>query len=226
MKLAVLFDVDGVLADSLPAHLETCQVLSAEYGLGLEIPGAEAFRRLVRSGVTISPMQKFFEAVGFPPDYAARADLEYEVSFASRFSPCPYPGVGEMLAELHGAGIELGIVSSNTLANVKKALGPLGEMFLPTRIYTRDHALHRTKPDALRALVRELALPSERIFYVGDQPSDAAAARVVGLPFVGATYGWGIGPGDAERVGAWRLVESPERALAELLGVWAQLTAM
>jgi phosphoglycolate phosphatase-like HAD superfamily hydrolase len=217
MTFAVLFDVDGVLADSLPAHLETCETLSALYGLGLQIPGAEAFRMLVRSGVPISPMQKFFEAVGFPPAYAARADVEYEASFASRFSPCPFPGVSEMLRELSAAGIELGIVSSNTLANVRKALGPLGEMFVPTRIYTRDHSVHRTKPDALRALVRELGFSNERVFYVGDQPSDALAARAVGLPFVGATYGWGIGPDDAERVGAWRLVDRPERIAVELL---------
>lgn len=218
MTFAVLFDVDGVLADSLPAHLETCETLSALYGLGLQIPGAEAFRMLVRSGVPISPMQKFFEAVGFPPAYAARADVEYEASFASRFSPCPFPGVGAMLSELQSAGIELGIVSSNTLANVQKALGALGEMFLPRRIYTRDHSVHRTKPDALRALVGELGLPNERIFYVGDQPSDATAARTVGLPFVGATYGWGIGPEDAERVGAWRLVDRPESIATALLG--------
>src|SRR5690606_5209452 len=130
---------------------------------------------------------KFFEAVGFPPAYAERADVEYEASFALRFSPCPFPGVAELLADLRAAGAELGIVSSNTLGNVRKALGPLFELFLPARVYTRDHARKRTKADALQALVTELDVPPARVFYIGDQPSDAVAARAVGLPFVGAT---------------------------------------
>src|SRR6188768_1581635 len=99
-SLAAVFDVDGVLVESLPAHLEMCELMSREYGLGLTIPGLDEFRALVRRGVPISPMQKFFEAVGFPTERARQADAEYERSFATRFSPPPFEGIAEMIAQL------------------------------------------------------------------------------------------------------------------------------
>jgi len=226
-SLAAIFDVDGVLVESLPAHLEMCALMSREYGLGLTIPGVDDFRALVRRGVPISPMTKFFEAVGFPLELAERADAEYEASFAARFSPPAFPGVPDMLRRLEQAGVELGIVSSNTRANVEKALGEAMRAFPAHRVFTRDHARAQTKPDALRVLVSELGLPKERIFYVGDQPADAVAAREVGLPFIGATYGWGIAPGDEEQPGPVHgalLVASPVEIADRLLARVASLS--
>jgi phosphoglycolate phosphatase-like HAD superfamily hydrolase len=219
--LAVVFDVDGVLVDSLPAHLEMCAELSREFGLGLVIPGVDEFRRLVRRGVIISPMQEFFRAVGFPEDLAREADREYDRSFATRFSPAPFAGVAEMLAGLQLAGVELGIVSSNTRVNVEKALGSLMAAFPTARVFTRDHARASTKVQALRMLADELGLPKERIVYVGDQPADAIAARAAGLSFIGVTYGWGFEPGDDGVPGLAEgcvLVERPAALGAYLLG--------
>ena len=217
---AVVFDVDGVLVDSLPAHLEMCAQLSREFGLGLVIPGVEEFRSLVHRGVIISPMVEFFRAVGFPEERAHEADQEYERSFATRFSPAPFAGVAEMLARLKRADVELGIVSSNTRANVDKALGDLAAAFPPERVFTRDHSNARTKVQALRMLTDDLGLPKERIVYVGDQPADAEAARTAGLPFIGVMYGWGLAPGDELAPGPAEgsvLVESPEALAAYLV---------
>lgn len=214
--LAAIFDVDGVLVDSLPAHLGVCGQLSREYGLGLDIPEAAAFRALARRGVAISPMEKFFRAVGFDAESARRADAEYERSFRTRFSPGPFPGVAEMLERLGQAGTQLGIVSSNTQANVERALGSLWAAFQPSYVLTRDH--FEGKAAALRELVSRMRVPPEQVVYVGDQPGDAAAAREVGLDFVGVTYGWGIAAGDAERLGASRLADSPTALAVAILG--------
>ncbi len=67
MKLlrAICFDVDGVLLDSLGAHLQVCADKSRKYGLNVPIPAPE-FQQLESSGIKISPMEKLFEAVGFP----------------------------------------------------------------------------------------------------------------------------------------------------------------
>jgi phosphoglycolate phosphatase-like HAD superfamily hydrolase len=43
---AVFFDVDGVLIDSLPEHLQICRDKAAEFGLKLTIPTIEEFRRV------------------------------------------------------------------------------------------------------------------------------------------------------------------------------------
>jgi len=221
MKLAAVFDVDGVLVDSLPAHLQMCELLAREYGLPLTVPDDSAFRELVRRGVTISPMLHFFTAVGFPEAAAARAEADYEASFATRFAPEPFPDVREMLARLTAAGVGLGIVSANTRRNVGRALGPLLDLFAPRRVITRDEMRHGTKADALRTLSVELDLPCECIVYVGDQPSDAAAARAAGCPFIGVTYGWAFARGDERADGPLahhELAEAPVEVAERILG--------
>src|SRR5438128_2154126 len=95
---AVLFDVDGVLLDSLGPHLQICKDKSLEYGLGLSIPSADDFRKMVHEGVKISPMKVFFQAVGFPSAYAERAAEQYNKTFVRDYAIKPFPQVGRMLA--------------------------------------------------------------------------------------------------------------------------------
>ena len=45
---AVFFDVDGVLVDSLPQHLQICHDKAIEFGLELKIPTVDEFRQRIR----------------------------------------------------------------------------------------------------------------------------------------------------------------------------------
>jgi phosphoglycolate phosphatase-like HAD superfamily hydrolase len=126
---AVFFDVDGVLVDSLPQHLQICRDKAVEFGLKLKIPTVDEFRQLVRRGTKVSPMRYFFLAVGFPEDYAARAVADYEREFIQRYRPKAFPGVSKMLKTLQAAEVKLGLVTSNTRANVVPALGNAMQYF-------------------------------------------------------------------------------------------------
>src|SRR5216684_8368777 len=110
---AVIFDVDGVLLDSLGPHLQICADKNVEYGLGLSIPTPLAFKKMVRAGVKISPMKFFFQAVGFPSHYADLATAQYNDTFMRDYAPKPFPHVGDMLSKLTTSGLRLGIVTSN-----------------------------------------------------------------------------------------------------------------
>jgi len=101
---AVIFDVDGVLLDSLAPHLQICRDKNKEYGLGLSIPDADDFRNIVRKGVKISPMSYFFKAVGFPEKYAEMAFLQYKKVFTHDYAPKPFPRIDEVLSGLSSAG--------------------------------------------------------------------------------------------------------------------------
>src|SRR4051812_27591152 len=120
---AVFLDVDGVLLDSLPQHLAICADQARELGLDLQIPDAAGLRNLVAQGVPVSPMRRFFLAVGFPPDAAERASAHYEREFMRCYPPTPFAGVEAMLARLGAASLTLGLVTANTGANVEPALG-------------------------------------------------------------------------------------------------------
>jgi phosphoglycolate phosphatase len=191
-----LFDVDGVLLDSLTPHLKICQDKSREYGLGLQIPSSSQFKQMVRTGTRISPMYNFFLAVGFPEEFAAEAYLQYRETFMQVYKPTPFPGVHQTLKALHGTGIQLGIVTSNFLANVVKALGDSFEYFHPKCIYTKESVTGESKSESIASAMTTLAASRSETIYIGDQPEDWKAAITAGVHFLGVTYGWGISEED------------------------------
>jgi phosphoglycolate phosphatase len=210
---SVFFDVDGVLLDSLAAHLRLSAEKSREYGLKLSIPDTRAFKELVRRGVVISPMKYFFIAVGFPEAAAEQAAAEYDQTFAERHPVTVFNGVPRMLSQLASAGIGLGLATANTEANVARGLGPLLQLFHPKCRFTKDESSRLSKPAALVRGAAELGHSPEHLIYVGDQPKDAEAAAEAGAQFLGVTYGWGISKEDTQ----YLLADSPEGVAAYVL---------
>jgi len=209
----VIFDVDGVLLDSLTPHLQICKDKNNEYGLGLSIPNADDFRRMVRKGVKISPMSFFFQAVGFPEKYAEMAFLQYKEVFMRDYAPKSFPQIGEMLSVLSSVGFNLGIVTSNVRANIDTALGPNMRFFNPKCIFTMENSDSLPKKDAFFSIAKQLSIDIGTMIYVGDQPSDWLAAREAGANFLGVSYGWGISKEDKE----FSVVDSPKGIAEHLL---------
>ena len=145
----VLFDVDGVLLDSLTPHLKICEDKSKEYSLGLTIPSAAEFKEMVRRGIKISPMKYFFMAVGFSEEFAEKANQQYQRDFMRKYAPAPFPGIDDTLGALHSAGLQLGLVTSNVRANVVDALGRSFEFFRPDCIYSKDDMAGLSKSQAI-----------------------------------------------------------------------------
>jgi phosphoglycolate phosphatase-like HAD superfamily hydrolase len=197
VKRVVLFDVDGVLVDSLAAHLQVCADLSRAYGLNIRIPTPEEFRSMARSGRGISPMKEFFRAVGFPEDRLDDADSYYQENFSKKYAISPFPGIAQMLGRLHTNGVLMGLATANVRANVEKAVGASWRFFEPRYCYTYDDARKLTKAEALRDVASELAIRPEEILFIGDQLGDFQAAQEAGTRFLGVTWGWAIAEGDS-----------------------------
>ncbi|MDD5634875.1 MAG: HAD hydrolase-like protein [Candidatus Omnitrophica bacterium] len=210
---AVLFDVDGVLLDSLTPHLQICKDKNEEYGLGLTIPHTDDFRSMVRKGVKISPMSFFFKAVGFPEKYAEMAFLQYKEVFMRDYSPKPFLKIEEMLLKLSSSGFNLGIVTSNVRTNIDKAIGPSMRFFNQKCIFTMESSKSSSKKEALLLIAKELSVDISTLIYVGDQPSDWREAQTAGANFLGVSYGWGISKEDNE----FPVVDSPNGVVDYLL---------
>ena len=193
-----LFDVDGVLLDSLTPHLKMCEDKSKEYGLGLRIPTPGEFKELARSDVPISPMKCFFMAVGFPEEFAERANLQYQAVFMKKYSPTTFPCVQSTLRVIHEAGLKMGIVTSNVRANVVEALGQSIRFFQPDCILSKDDMALASKHQAIGLALSKLQADPTEAIYIGDQLSDWEAAKQAGVHFLGAAYGWGISDKDTD----------------------------
>lgn len=197
-KKGILFDVDGVLLDSLGPHLRICEDKNKEYGLNLKIPNAVELKQMARNGVRISPMEFFFQAVGFSQEYAEKATRQYQDIFMRFYRPVPFKGVDATLKTLHGSGLQMGIVTSNVRANVVEALGQSIKYFDQGCIYTKDNMEGLSKAEAIVSAIRHFNIEREETLFVGDQPSDYSAATEAKVDFLGVTYGWGISVKDNE----------------------------
>jgi phosphoglycolate phosphatase-like HAD superfamily hydrolase len=190
---AVFFDVDGVLVDSLPQHLQICRDKAAEFRLNLRIPSIDEFRQLVNRGTKVSPMRCFFLAVGFPEHLADRAVADYEREFMQRYRPMAFPGIQEMLVTLGSAGLKLGLITSNVRANVVPALGEAIKYFEEEWLFFFDrYSQPKSKAWCLAEGARLFGLQRQTSVFVGDQPADADAAREAGVHFLAVTYGWSV----------------------------------
>lgn len=187
----VVFDVDGVLLDTLTSHLKICEDINKELCLGLNIPDEEKFKKnYVRNGCKINPMNYFFKTLGFKGEYLDKANKKYDESFSSEYNQPLFDGVIDMLIKLKTNKIPVGIVSSNSRSNIKKALGNSFSIFNKDCIFTKDNS--SSKEEALINISNILELNIKEILYVGDQNSDYVSSKNVGSQFLGVSYGWGI----------------------------------
>ena len=208
------FDVDGVLINSLPQHLQICHDKAIQFGLKLKIPTVDEFRQLVRRGTKVSPMRYFFLAVGFPEDFAERAVADYEREFIQRYRPKLFAGVSKTLNTLNIGGLKLGLVTSNKRSNVVPVHGDAMQYFEESCLFFFDrYPEPKTKSWSLAEGARLLHLERQACVYVGDQPADAIAAHEAGVRFLGVTYGWGISQDDKQYDTVKSITEIPDKLI-------------
>ena len=186
---AILFDADGTLLASLPAHVTFCRTLANEIGLNLDLPSPADL--IASRKIAAAPMDNFFRKAGFPEATIEDCVEAYEKRFASECPVLPYEGINSMLQTISSwPEVSCGIVSSNTAANVRHALGAeLCEYF--AFIDGIDNA-PSDKSDAIVAALERLADPNGPLeaVYVGDTEKDWLKSSAVGVPFIGVDYGF------------------------------------
>lgn len=188
---AVFFDVDGVLLDSLKPHLQFCATEAKLLDPRITIPSANQFRELVASGYRASPMTEFMRVAGIPAQHIEELDKKYQLTFMKDYKPTAFPNVDQVLKNLNGAGLFLGLVTSNVRENVAPALGAAMDYFREDLVFFKDRHGDK-KSDALTAAVKLLNVDPASCLFVGDMQTDADAAYDAGLRFLGMTCGWGI----------------------------------
>ncbi|HWQ40156.1 MAG TPA: HAD-IA family hydrolase [Burkholderiales bacterium] len=214
---AVLFDLDGTLADTAGDLGHALNLQRRARGLNavpldLIRPHASAGARgLLRLGFGIEPGDPEFEAMR-----SEFLDL-YEQNLSR--TTALFPGVPEMLAELERNAVRWGIVTNKPrrfALPLLRTLG-LGERSACTICGDMVDA-PKPHPASLLEAARRLQLPPADCLYVGDDRRDTEAARAAGMQSVIALYGY---LGNGEPPGSWgalAMIESP-LDLFRLLGV-------
>ena len=214
---AVLFDLDGTLADTAG---EISRALAHAFaGFGLRALPEAQVRELIGRGVA-SLVERALQRLGAAVEPAAVAE-RFEAAYAQTIgtSATLYPTVEEALERLAAAGLPLGVVTNKPRAFTLQLLDRLAIAGRFAAVVAGDDGWPR-KPAAdmlLGACARLAAAPAATLM-LGDSANDVLAARAAGCPVWCVPYGYNEGRA-VETLGADRIVASVGEAARRLLGV-------
>lgn len=184
-RVAILFDLDGTLIDSIGL------IVSA-----MEYAFADRARR--------PPVDQWTAAIGTPLDGMLRTWAEDEadvVQLRDRYREfqhsrhdamtTAYPGVVETVRALSAAGHPLAVVTSKMEAGARRSLKFIGvEECFGAVIGIDATVKHKPEPEPVwLALERLGGVARERSLFVGDSTHDMHAGRAAGVITAAATWG-------------------------------------
>ena len=208
---AILFDLDGTLADTAPDLAAAVNLLRTVRGLEptayeLLRPTASAGARgMIGAAFGLKPGDDGFVELreGFFDNYQAAMAVHSTL----------FPGSVELLAGIEEAGLQWGIVTNKPARYADPLLPQIG-LGHAACIISGDTTAHaKPHPAPLLEAATRLGLPPQQCWYVGDDLRDIQAGQAAGMPSIGC--GWGY-CGPVEPLG-WKadlVLDTPEQLLA------------
>ena len=199
---ALIFDVDGTLADSEEAHRQAFNAAFVEHALRWDWSRHEYAQLLKVAGgkeriahyidlLEAAPAKKFRLRQLVPALHRVKTAL-YAQRVAAGAVPLR-PGVERLLRQAQAAGLKLAIASTTTAGNVgallARAFGSVPVIF--DVIATGDHAKRKKPaPDIYLLALARLGLAPEQCIAFEDSANGLAAAKAAGLYTVVTPTHW------------------------------------
>jgi beta-phosphoglucomutase-like phosphatase (HAD superfamily) len=200
---ALIFDVDGTMADTEEAHRTAFNLAFERYRLGWVWQAAE-YRELLKITGGKERLLSYIESLPLAaaerrrlstmvPDIHAEKTRFYSAFVADGAVPLR-EGVERLLDEAFEAGCKLAIASTTTAINIdallQSTLGPRGlDMFAAIACGDQVRA-KKPAPDIYQLALRGLELLPEHAVAFEDSPNGLRAASAAGLPTVVTPNYW------------------------------------
>jgi HAD superfamily hydrolase (TIGR01509 family) len=215
-----IFDLDGTLVDSNPAHVEAWY--RAFQRFGFDVPAARIVPEIGKGGDKLIPSVLGDQAEREYGEALRKAQKQEFLAIASRERFRVYPGALEIFPALRERGIRTALATSSdekhldaTFASAAVDLRPLADV-----VVTRTpREPSKPSPDLVVDAVEQLSLRPAECAMVGDTIYDGQACLAAGVVFLGVL----TGPADeselldAGAIGVWRdvghLLRELDRAL-------------
>lgn len=212
---AVLFDLDGTLADTAPDLARALNHVRAAHGLEpMPVERTRSYtssgaRGLLKVGFGLAPGDERYDALKlqFLEFYAA------EICVDTRL----FEGMAELLDQFDRDRLPWGVVTNKA---ERFTLPLLHGLHLGTRaaciVGGDTTARLKPHPDPLLHAAAVLRLPPAACLYVGDDLRDVQSARAAGMRVLAANYGY-LGEGGA--IESWQadaIIEHPREVLDHL----------
>lgn len=183
--IAVLFDLDGTLIDSIGLLLASVRhafegfngraPTEQEWVAGIGTPLGKQLRAFCESEEQLEALTQRYRTF-------QRASHDRLTS--------AFPGTLDVLGTLAAAGHPMGIVTSKSNEMMERALSLTGiAPYMTTSIGCDSCAIHKPDPFPVRMALGELGYQSHEAVFVGDSPHDIHAGNAAGVVSIAALWG-------------------------------------
>jgi HAD superfamily hydrolase (TIGR01509 family) len=180
---ALIFDVDGTLAETEEAHRDSFNLAFAEAGLDWHWD-----RPLYRELLKVSGGRE--RIMAFAPDTGAerlaalhRAKTAHYTRLIQEGDVSLRPGIEPLIAQARAEGLRLAIASTTSRANIDALLGERVAWF-EVIASGEDAAVKKPDPAIYRLVLDRLGLPPESCLAIEDSANGLRAALGAGLRVV------------------------------------------
>lgn len=210
---AVLFDLDGTLADTAPDLAAAVNWLRTERGLDptpyevLRPTASAGARGMIGAAFGLAPGDEGYEEL--------RLAWFDRYQSAMALHTTLFDGIVELLAGIEEAGMAWGIVTNKPM-RFTDPLVPQIALDHAGCIVSGDTTPHaKPHPAPLLEGARRLGIAPEQCWYVGDDLRDIEAGRAAGMVTVACAWGY-CGAIAPSNWGADYLLDTPQHLLATL----------
>jgi phosphoglycolate phosphatase len=210
----ILFDLDGTITD--PGVGITKSVAYALAQSGIQVADLKTLYTFIGPPLRDS-FQKYF---GQSPQEAEESVAQYRVYYRDTgiFECTVYPGMAQLLAQLHGAGKRLILATSKPETFAVRILEHFGlAQYFDLMAGATLDASRDSKPQVIAYALKEAGITdTSTALMVGDREYDILGAKEFHIDGIGVTFGYGTKE-ELEAAGAVATADCMEELTALLL---------
>jgi phosphoglycolate phosphatase-like HAD superfamily hydrolase len=185
-----IFDIDGTLIDTNPAHVEAWQRAFRRFGF--DVPRERIVPEIGKGGDKLVPSVLGEEIERQIGEDIRKAQKEEFLAIARRTRFRVFPGTVECFLELRRRGLRTAVATSSDQKHLEATLASadLELSSLADRVITRGPSeASKPSPDVIIDALEALAVPAAQCAMVGDTIYDGLASRAAGVVFLGVLTG-------------------------------------
>jgi len=208
---AVIFDLDGTLADTLADIGGAMNQVLANHGLPQHPVGT--YRGLIGGGALNLARRA-------APELDEQRHEELAAEFRDRYSQAwvthavPFPGAIKLLKALHARGLLLAVLSNKADVGTRAVVKALFPDQPFQRIFgEREGIPRKPHPQAALEIAEALGVAPDECIYVGDSEVDVQTSHRAGMRNISVLWGFRTRD-ELVAAGATTLVENPSQILA------------
>lgn len=184
MLKAVIFDLDGVIADTEKLHAQTSAELLQEFGIF--IPPHQLSAKYAGTSDEFM-FRDLFSEHRIPADPIAAARQRWQRMYVLLDGNIqPVPGAVELIQELKRHGVKIGVASGSYLHFINLVLGKLNLTPVFDAIASAEEVTNiKPAPDVFLLAAKRLGVAPENCVVIEDAVSGMTGAKRAGMKCVG-----------------------------------------